>query len=301
MRRMINMMIIDFSQIMLSTTYAALKGLDSQEEQVMRHMVLNMIRSIKTKYKDYSDEIILACDGKGSWRKDVFPQYKAHRKKERAAQQEKAEARKVSGKGKAEMDWKQTFEILDKLKTELKENFPYKLIEIEKCEGDDIIGTLCEAYAHEKKIMVVSSDKDFVQLQRYGVVQYDPIKTKKIVPKVDNPVNVLREHIIRGDRGDGIPNILSGDDTIINNERQAVLNETRMNYYMTNPLSEYSTEAARNFSRNMQLIDLAKIPETYKEKILTAYESYTPVSGVNYKYFFNNNLKHLMEKVSDFK
>ena len=150
--------------------------------------------------------------------------------------------------------------------------------------------------------MIVSSDKDFYQLQRYkNVSQYDPIKTKKLVERTSDPLQELHKHVILGDRGDGIPNILSGDDTFVNGDRQSVINAKRLEFFVEKDLTEYSTEALRNYHRNMHLIDLTKIPKTQKQNIMDAYHNYKGPDGISYEYFFKHGLNNLIDKMNDFR
>ena len=72
--------------------------------------------------------------------------------------------------------------------------------------------------------MVLSGDKDFIQLQKYPFVsQYNPIQ-KKFMSGID-PKQYILEHVIKGDRSDGIPNFLSDDDTFVKNKRQRPLSK----------------------------------------------------------------------------
>ena len=161
------------------------------EEGMVRHMVLNAIRSYKQKFSHEYGEMIIACDNTNYWRKQIFPYYKANRKK---------------AIEKSELNWKDIFECMNKIRAELKEFFPYKVIDVESAEADDIIGTLTREFSSELnngvKILILSGDKDFIQLHVYpNVSQYDPVRKKWI--KHEDPERFLHEHILKGDAGDG--------------------------------------------------------------------------------------------------
>ena len=201
------MILLDFSQVCLSGILAS--GNKDFGEDLVRHMVLNSIRNFKSRFSNYG-ELVICCDDKNYWRKQMFPYYKANRKKSREA---------------SSLDWNMIFNTLSMIKEEVKENFPYVVLQVESAEADDLIATMVERYGNNgEKIMIVSGDKDFAQLQRYkNVSQYSPI-TKKMI-KVDDPMEYLFEHVIRGDSGDGVPNILSRDDVFVNGLRQKPLQE----------------------------------------------------------------------------
>jgi 5'-3' exonuclease len=260
------------------------------EEDLLRHMILNSIRTIRSKFHSEYGELVIACDDKKYWRRDVFPYYKAHRKKAREA---------------SELDWNAIFSCLNKVREELKEFFPYKTIQVDGAEADDIIGTLCHEYGLElkpseyEKILILSGDKDFVQLQVYAnVEQYDPIRKKWI--KHSNPKAYLKEHIARGDRGDGVPNMLSKDDCLIVG-RQKPLRRKFLDTMLESDTPELSEELLRNYKRNQQLVDLTFTPDTIRESVLDKYLNIEVNKRDKlFGYFVNHKLKNLMENIGDF-
>jgi len=259
----------------------------SVDENLVRHMILNTIRTYVKKFKPtHGPEVVIACDNRNYWRREYFPNYKAGRKKARAA----------SGH-----DWSSIFESLNKIRGELKESSPYKVIDVDGAEADDVIGVLVEKYSPHEKVMILSSDKDFAQLQKYGnVEQYSPILKKYI--KEPFPNVQLKQLIIRGDKSDGIPNILSADDVFVTGGRQKPITETKIiNWLNQEPKDFCNDEMLRNFYRNELMIDLTKIPDVVKEKILNSYES---VKGRTKQEFVNymiaNRLKNLIEVAHEF-
>jgi hypothetical protein len=288
------MILVDLNQVMISNLMMQ-PGLNSSgiDENMIRHMVLNSIRMYKVKFGDKYGELVICADDKKYWRRDVFPYYKASRKKARA---------------ESPYDWNLIFETLNKVRDEIRENFPYRVIQVDKTEADDVIGTLCHTYGAELKnestesILILSSDKDFMQLQKFvNVEQYSPIAKKFL--KEANPVRFLKEHIIKGDRGDGIPNILSSDDTFIAEARQKPVVEKKLNTWVEqNPEDFCDATMLKNYRRNESLIDLSKVPTEFSDKILETYRAPRQVKGKDkiLNYFIKNRMKLLMEHIQEF-
>jgi hypothetical protein len=279
--------IVDLNQVMLSNLLMQLGNHTNAqlEENMVRHMILNSLRSYKTKFADEYGEMVIACDNTNYWRKQKFPYYKANRKK---AQE------------KSEMDWKSIFECMNKIRSELKEYFPYRVIDIEAAEADDIISTLVRIHSFEK-ILILSGDKDFIQLHTYGnVKQYDPTRKKWI--NHENPERYLAEHILKGDSGDGIPNVLSPDNCFVVGERQKPLTQKKIDALIELNLNgKFDHQYARNFMRNKELIDLRNVPQEIGAKVV---ESYDRQEGKGREklmnYFIANKLKNLMESIGEF-
>ena len=279
------MILIDLSQIMVASTMMSMGKDQSQVDiSMVRHMVLNSLRMYRTKYHKEYGELILCCDGRHSWRRDHFPQYKASRKTNRESDSR---------------DWTQIFESLDTIKSELKEYFPYKYIEIEEAEADDVIGVL--AKTRSEPIMIISGDKDFIQLQvRDNVDQYSPI-TKKIVYDV-NPVKYLKEHIIRGDTSDGVPNFLSADNSIVDKIRQTPITKKKVELWIDQDPEDFcNEEQLRNYHRNMKLIDLQYTPSNIVDQIGEQYDEIPKGkrSGL-LNFFIERKLNNLIESIGEF-
>ena len=84
----------------------------------------------------------------------------------------------------------------------------------------------------EDKYLIVSGDKDFIQLHHYGdVYQFSPILKGYIGEQID-PIQFLHEQIIKGDRSDGIPNVLSDDNVFIEGRRQRPLSKKKINSWV---------------------------------------------------------------------
>lgn len=285
------MILVDLNQVMLSNLLMQLGNHTNAqiEENMVRHMILNSIRSYRTKFSSEYGELVIACDNTNNWRKTYFPYYKANRKKNREA---------------SDLDWKAIFECLGKIRAELKEFFPYRVIDIETAEADDIIGALVKEFGSElnssEKILILSADHDFIQLQKYAnVKQYDPTRKKWITH--EDPIRYLKEHILRGDSGDGVPNVLSSDNCFVIGERQRPLTAKKVEHYLKVTPNEMETNIARNYFRNERLIDLEHTPEEIRVKVMESYNSQTNKDRSKLmNYFIANKLRNLVEHMGEF-
>mgnify|MGYP001371190869 FL=1 len=287
------MIIIDMNQISLASLMMHLNMTKTKEpdENMVRHMILNSVRMYRTMFHEEYGEVILTYDSKHYWRRDFFPQYKSNRKK----------GREADGK-----DWDAIFEVLNKIKAEIKDNLPYKFLEVYGAEADDIIATICKHSQTEKdrskneKIIIISGDKDFIQLQKYlNVKQYSPI-LKKLV-NGSNPETYIKEHILKGDTSDGVPNVLSPDNTFTDGLRQRPLGKKKIEAWLSMNISEFKDEVKRNYQRNEKLIDLSKIPDELENEILTQFRG--APHGDRSKllnYFIKSRLKNLTETIGEF-
>ena len=279
------MILIDLNQVLLAGLMAQIANQKGKlDEHLIRHMVLNIIRTHVKNFKAEYGEVVLCCDNRKYWRKEFFPFYKANRKKNR---------------DKSDLDWHLIFDMLSKFKAELKDNFPYKVLDVEGAEADDIIGTLVPRQSTNEKILILSSDGDFLQLQKYrNVKQYNPSQ-KKFVKSVD-PILELKEKIIRGDKGDGIPNMFSPSDCFVRDLRQKPITQKIIEKYLSEDVEKYSETDKSNYSRNKTLIDLTEIPVDVKTRIINSYEETKPAKGKLLNYFIEYKLKNLMEVIEEF-
>lgn len=262
------MILIDYSSIAIASVFSQVKS-DKIEESFIRHLILNTLRMYNVKHREKYGRMILACDG-GSWRKHFYKEYKAARRKNRES---------------SSLDWAEIFRILNKIKDEIQENMPYTVLTVKDCEADDVIGVLVNStqeFGQGEPVMIISADKDFIQLQKFSnVSQFSPM-TKKLVSD-KNPSRYLFEHIIRGDSGDGVPNILSADDVFISNCRQTPLSSKKIeewySLYKSGDFEKSLNEnVRRNYIRNKTVIDLDNTPEEIKNNILEQYHN-SPQKG----------------------
>jgi hypothetical protein len=286
------MIIVDLQQVMIASIMVQMGHSGGKIEVPMfKHLVLNSLRSYRTKYSKKYGELIIATDTGTSWRRNVFAYYKANRKKDR---------------DESSLDWESIFAGLREIRDDLENYFPYRIIQVEGAEADDVIGTLCHIHGSQlpggEHILILSGDKDFNQLQSYmNVEQIDPVRNKKITE--NNPDAFLIEHIIKGDRSDGIPNILSSDNCLVIGERQGTMTKKRLeNFIQCAKSGKWDDDTAqRNYARNQQLIDLGFTPMQLRFEIT---EQYDTQSGKDrskiFNYLMKNRMKHLMEYVSEF-
>jgi len=279
------MILVDMNQISLASLMMHLNMNDGKmDEEMVRHMILNSVRAYRTMFNEDFGELVLTYDSRSYWRKQVFPQYKANRKK----------TRESDGK-----DWDSIFGVLNQIKEEVREFLPYKVVETYGAEADDVIAIVCKHYQSEK-IMIVSGDKDFIQLQKYeNVRQYSPI-TKKHINGFD-PVVYIKEHILKGDKSDGVPNVLSPDHTFTDGLRQRPLTIKKLNSILAQDIDDLNDELKRNFQRNDALINLDNIPEELEQSILDDFKGAT--CGDRSKllnYFIEKRLKGLTEQIGEF-
>ena len=281
------MILVDLNQVLILNLMAQTRGQfdDLPDKDMLRHMVLNSLRGYNLKFKDEYGTPVLCADGANTWRKDIFPNYKFKRKK----------TRDESG-----IDWSALFQMIGEIRDEIAQNFPYIVLHIDKVEADDIIAVLVKECYSKEKIMIVSGDKDFIQLHKYpNVKQYAPIQ-KKFVESED-PVNFLHEQIIKGDRSDGVPNILSADDVFVTGTKQRPINKKRLEEWTNIENIPLGSETKKYYERNKKLIDLDEIPSLIYNDIKSKY--------INYKvndrtlllsYFIENKLRSLIENINDF-
>ena len=271
------------------------RGGEEVDESLVRHLVLNNLRYYRSRFTEKYGELVICCDSKHYWRRDYFPNYKANRKKDRAS----------SG-----YDWDFIFTTLNGVRDEIKEHFPYKVLEVYGAEADDIIATLVKHEQGDPDTIIISSDKDFIQLHGFHVKQYSPV-SKKFVNSTP-PLEYLREHIIKGDRSDGVPNVLSPDDTFTESKRQKPIRKTML-ITLTEAMDRWEPKYlfqlakcnrdtwVRNWQRNETLIDLGKIPHDIRDKILREFKNAsTGDRSKLFNYFVEKKLNNLIQSIGDF-
>jgi hypothetical protein len=297
------MILIDYSQVALSailTFQRELKGTESEVKNLIRHVTLSTLKSYKKKYgKEYGD-IVICCDGRKYWRREYYQHYKAGRKKAREA---------------SDLDWVLIFDTLSEMREDIAKYFPYKVLHIERCEADDIIAALSK-YAQEnelimegleetsQKILIVSSDNDFKQLQLYPKVkQWSPMQKKYVNATQREIIEYKIEHIVKGDAGDGIPNILSKDDVFVSGERQKPMSAKRLKEFIDNGFIACKTDdERRNWQRNITLVDFDHIPDDVRQEIVTTYINTKPTGDkmAIMNYLIANKCRLLLDELEDF-
>lgn len=292
------MILLDFSQVAISNLHQQLKKeSDTLEPDLLRHMILTSIRKAKKEFGNVYGRMVLCADNSNYWRKSFFPFYKDHRKKKRTD----------SG-----IDWPLVYQTLDQLKDELRDNFPYKVMDVHMAEADDVIGVLAKNFHASEKVLILSGDKDFIQLQQYpDVAQYAPTRDmflttdtlkKEWVSRGSTPSNFLLEHIMRGDDGDGIPNFLSPDNSFVDKIKQASIFKAKVTVWLGQQPEEFCDEATlANYKRNQTLVDLSKIPAEVETAILDEF-ALPPVGSKDriYQYLVKNRMAGLLTSIREF-
>ena len=279
------MILLDYNAIAIGNV--AVQRL-AADEGLIRHMILNSIRMYRQKFHKEYGEMVIVADGMNNWRKDAFPQYKAARRKKR---------------DESSIDWQEVFRIINMVREEIKDNFPYKVMHEDGCEADDVIAQLAietQEFGKHEPVMIVSADGDFKQLQVYkNIKQFSPM-TKKLVVE-NNPRTYLAEHILKGDAGDGVPNVLSDDNVFVDGRRQGILSAKKKAALLDDPRA-LGDEIYRNYQRNQQLIDLKNCPQSVKESIINNFEQQDPWGNRPkvFPYLVQKRCKLLIECVGEF-
>ena len=289
------MILVDMNQVMIANLMVSLTQSEELQEGLVRHMILNSLRNYRHEFRKEYGELVLCYDSKNYWRREYFPYYKGTRKKDRE---------------KSKHNWNNIFELLNKLKDEFRESLPYTVVEVDGAEADDIIAVIVKDQGLKnirlqnnmqpaQKVLILSGDKDFIQLQRFRfVTQYNPC-LKKYVNGVD-PHIYISEHILKGDRSDGIPNVLSDDSCLTEGRRQRPLARKKIDVWAQN-IDYIPEENKANYERNKTLIDFSCIPKEVEEKIIDTYESFNPPARKYvWKYLVDNELNDLLQQIGDF-
>jgi hypothetical protein len=260
--------LVDFSSLIVSAARAQRD--DNCDEGLLRHMALNVLLSVKKKFGTKYGEIILCCDTNKYWRRDMYPSYKGGRGK----------SKEVST-----FDWDSFYVMMDKIKEEIRTTFPYKMLELPRCEADDIIGVL--ALEAKEPTIIYSRDRDFIQCQANPLVRLYLADLKKLHEEI-KPYEadfLLFEKICTGDKGDWIPNVFSPIDSFDTGTRQKQCKQVYIDEMFKDPESPLWTEDVKaRWEMNKQLISLSMIPEEWKQQIRGLEES-TPIVGSKGKIF----------------
>jgi hypothetical protein len=285
------MILLDFRQTVIANLMVGLghgQHTDVEiNEGILRHMILKSVKSIKTTFGREYGSLVIANEGKNIWRKDVFPYYKANRKK---------------GRDDSTLDWGMIFRSIDKISAEIEVAMPYMMVTVDFAEADDVIGTLVERY-NDGNTLIVSGDKDFIQLQKHsGVKQWDHVRKRWL--SGDGAV-VLKEKVIRGDVGDGVPNFLSDDDTLVTpGKRSKPIMQKKLDEWIYMKPEEIcvTEQMRRNWQRNETLVDLSKTPKDIKDAVSSRFVEgpRNNSTSVIREYFIQAGLKQLMADIGDF-
>ena len=278
--------LVDANQIAISHLMVRNKIEDGINVDSIRKSIIRVIARIEKKFRGDFGKLILCYDDKNYWRRDIFPFYKKNRKQERES---------------SKYNWDEVFSVLNKIRDEIRDNFPYQVLQVSGAEADDVIASICIHNSRRQEpepMLILSADKDFIQLHKFPQVQqYDPIRNRWI--EHENPIQYLQEHIVRGDRSDGIPNILTCDDAIVNGKAQKKMSKEKITSLATLKPEEFTNFIRlRNWKRNSELIDFSRIPQAVVDRILSTYHKTQPVNTIKLEYFIQHNIQDIMEEFS---
>jgi len=278
------MILVDANQIAISHLMVRSKIEDGIHIHSVRKSIIRVLARIHKKFKGNYGDMVLCYDDKNYWRRQIFPFYKQNRKAERQ---------------NSKYDWDKVFSVLNTIRDEIRDNFPYQVIQVQGAEADDVIASLVKLNNENdipEPTLILSADKDFIQLHKYDCVrQYDPIRNKWI--EHEDPIQYLQEHIIKGDRSDGIPNILTCDDAIVTGKPQKKMSREKISTLASmNPEKFTNYIRLRNWKRNAELIDFDMIPEEVEVRIFETYDSIEPQSNISMKYFIEHNIQELIDE-----
>ena len=269
----------------MASIFARLKEYED-EPHLARHQIFNTIRMYNQKFREEYGKMVICFDGVSSWRRGVFPEYKAGRRKARE---------------ESDADWSTIFDILHEVREDVMNSTPFTCIRVDNCEADDVIGAICELNTNPEPILIISPDKDFVQLHKYpNVKQFSNIQKKWVECDVD-PQTDLEVKVLRGDAGDGVPNVLSDDDSLISeSKRQTPLSKKKVAALMEDP-EALGTAVARRIIRNRDLIDLSRTPDHFKQEAIKQLEAGPKGSITSLMTLFTKHRMKLMaESLQDF-
>ncbi len=297
------MILVDYSQVALATILTfqrELRGDEAEVKNLIRHVTLSTIKSYKKKYGQEFGQIVIACDGRKYWRKEIFEHYKAGRKKARDA---------------SDLNWKLIFDTLSEMREDLIKYFPYKVVHVDRAEADDVIAVMTkwvqdneliqEGLMEEpQKVLILSSDKDFKQLQaEWKVKQWSPMQKKYVTATKAEIRDWMIEHIVKGDSGDGVPNIFSKDDVFVVGERQKVVSAKRLAEFIEKGKDACRTDdEKRNWDRNEKLVSFAHIPADVENEIVQTYLNSKPNKdkmGIM-NYLIEKRCRLLLDELEDF-
>lgn len=274
---------IDFSSLAISAAkaYTAQEKLPSVSTNMLRHLILNSILKVRRKFKAEYPELVIACDADHYWRKDEFKFYKAHR---------------TAIKEADEFDWDAFNISFDIITEEIKQIFPYKVLMVDGCEADDIIGILAKKLSHS--MLVYAKDGDYHQtLKNPNVKLFNPY-TQAFVERGDVKL-LLEEKICRGDRGDGIPGIWSVENSFVDKIRQKPATQKKIDEFlkMYHECTNLESEEFKRFKENKKMIDFDSIPQKYFDEVLKSYHETVINLNVNKMKIFTYLSQHELAQI----
>lgn len=287
---MSNVLLFDLNNLAMRNFFTKEIQPDSPnpQYQLWKYEIFSQIYWSIQKFKPV-DEIILACDGKDSWRKLLFDRYKGDREKKR----------------RDDIDWDTLFAQLNSFIQDIKQHIPFKVIKVNRAEADDVIAVLCNNI--KKHTIIMSNDSDFLQLQSSTTSVYNPTKGEYLWLTEDKDV-FLSKLCLKGQSKDNIFNAKTPSD-YPEELRKPPLGEKTADKIIENGLNDFLDSKQTinkkytdvdgneqiydvdfyprgNFDRNQKLINFDNIPKIVVDRILQTYYSYEmPDPGNMYSFF----------------
>jgi 5'-3' exonuclease len=265
------------------------------------------------------DHVIFCLEGK-SFRKSIYPQYKAHRAVAVTAMTE-------TEKEENDMFW----ETYDVFTTFLREKTNCSVLRHPEAEADDVIARFINLHPNDTHI-IVSSDSDYLQLINESVHQYNGVTNELITlngyfkdngkqvlnkdktPKLleGAPDYLLFKKIIRGDAGDNVFSAYPGVREVGTKNgvgiKEAFEDRNAQGYKWNNFMLQRWTDhdgkehrVKDKYELNKTLIDLNAQPQEIKDKVDNMIRSdlrvqTTPQVGLHFMKFCG---KYELTKISE--
>ena len=300
------MITVDFSQAVIASCFVFkddLRKADISEcVNIIRHAFLTTLKGYKQKFMgEYGSELVLLADGDSYWRKDIFPEYKFSRKKQRED---------------SDMPWDKVNECKKILLEEMKKYSPYRILIHPKAEADDLFAILVRYVAAKRvdetalfdaeseRVIMCASDGDLKQLHSKTVRQHSPMTKTFVTLDGVKPEAFLREKILTGDSGDGIPNVFSSKTCFVEKVRQTPCTQKKMAPILESAVLEDGThdEFVRDrITLNRTLVDFNEIPEYIITEVLELYSK--PHRGNKeslFRYLSKNRCSMLLDEIDKF-
>lgn len=250
------------------------------------HVTLN---AMKAMWKKFEGGHVVVCLEGSSWRKQIYPRYKAHRRvqEDLRTAKEKEEDQLI-------------FEAFNEFCAFLKEKTNVTVLQSKGVEADDWIARWIQLHPEDNNV-IVSNDSDFIQLLGDNVTLFNPIEERTItkdavldkkgkkleftvtnygklkvgkanesfVPESNWWKKALFFKCVRGDAGDGIMSAYPGvrqpriDEAYGDIDTRGFL----WNKLMLNTFTDHEGNEVRvldAYKRNIELVDLTQQPDEIK-------------------------------------
>lgn len=285
------MAIINDTSHMIARVVHANRDAVVHNPEFVSHLVFTNVLYTAQKFGAWTgNPMVMALDSKPYWRTKY---YADNRLKFAEYKNPKFEKYKGNREKDDTIPWDAIYQVYTSVMVSLRDFSDFFVVGVDGAEADDVIAVATKHYsALGQDVIVVSSDKDFKQLNRPPHVKvWDPIK-KMFIPTM-NIEHWKRVHALMGDKGD---NILAVKPKV--GPKTAEKMAPDLDYHLqTDP------ELRERYEFNRTLTDFDRIPEDITKAIVEKIES----QGYNYnamsllKAFKEFRLSKVAENVHRFK